>query len=61
MKPCPYRRDHEYDADSLCKHCYAKAPPPPKPEDTQPMSLPEGFVWPGIPGLSIGPGTKSNP
>ncbi len=29
MKPCPYRKEHEYDAEGLCAHCFAKAPPPP--------------------------------
>lgn len=28
MKPCPYRRDHEWDAEGLCANCYAALPPP---------------------------------
>lgn len=23
---CPYRREHEFDADGLCKYCYAERP-----------------------------------
>lgn len=24
---CPYRREHEYDAEGLCAHCYAQRAP----------------------------------
>jgi hypothetical protein len=24
MKPCPYRKTHEFDSEGFCKNCYAK-------------------------------------
>src|SRR5690349_5772453 len=24
MKPCPYRAEHEFDADGLCVHCFTR-------------------------------------
>lgn len=26
MRPCPYRAQHEFDADGLCRHCFAERP-----------------------------------
>jgi len=32
VKPCPYRKEHEWDdATGLCRHCYAPRPEQPKP------------------------------
>ena len=28
-KSCPYRLEHEWDKDGLCKHCYASQNPAP--------------------------------
>lgn len=28
MKSCPYRREHEFDGEGYCRHCYAKGAPP---------------------------------
>ncbi len=31
-KPCAYRKEHEWDPEGVCVHCYAKRPlPPPNP------------------------------
>ena len=29
VKRCPYRKEHEWDKDGLCAHCYAAKPPDP--------------------------------
>ncbi len=26
LKPCPYRAEHEFDADGLCVHCFTALP-----------------------------------